>query len=198
MRASNHALITKMDTPEVVLAQASSGSQMTSDDLMTMTCVTTLLTKSRDYWSRCAHTHYSSMRGCCWPYRNLTARKRHHGSIPVRTQTCHVKQWPTLDSTSSCVWDLLFYGYFLVTNSQLFFGIVSCSDHGYPAWYTLSTVGPFQFFLNWQSFYLLRNRGLEIMNEQSWLFFKRTIYKHIYYFWVIACCKLNKQMRGGI
>ena len=36
------------------------------------------------------------------------------------------------------------------------------------------------------------------MNELSWLFCKRTIYKHIYYFWVIARCKLNKQMRGSI
>ena len=45
---------------------------------------------------------------------------------------------------------------------------------------------------------LLRNRGLEVMNELSWLFCKITIYKHIYYFWDIACCKLNKQMKGGI
>ena len=45
---------------------------------------------------------------------------------------------------------------------------------------------------------LLRNRGLVVMNELSWLFCKRTIYKHIYYFWVIAHCKLNKQMSGGI
>ena len=43
---------------------------------------------------------------------------------------------------------------------------------------------------------LLRNRGLEIMNELSWLFCKRTIYKHIYYFRDIARCKLNKQMKA--
>ena len=36
------------------------------------------------------------------------------------------------------------------------------------------------------------------MSERSWLFFKITIYKHIYYFWDIAHCELNKQMRGGI